>query len=110
MSSACSMASTSVAKEISFSRSSARSALMSMSMSALLRVGRTVELDLHPSGRQLRPRDQPLLTVDVEQDAVVDGVDHSAGHGARLGQFRLDQARARAAPVARLREGPVDAR
>src|SRR5215210_546806 len=104
------MASTSVAKEISFSRSSARSALMSMSMSALLRLGRTVELDLHPSGRQLRPGDQPLLTGDVEQDAVVGGVDHPAGHGALLDERRLDQARPCAAPVARLREGPVDAR
>src|SRR5688572_22571709 len=103
------MASTSVAKEISFSRSSARRALMSMSMSALLRVGRTVELDLHPSGRQLRPGDQPLLAVDVEQNAVVSGIDHSAGHGALLGERRLDQARPRAAPVARLREGSVDA-
>src|SRR3954471_21792415 len=89
MSKAASMASTRSAKEISFSRSRARNALMSMSTVtplllvvrwwALLGFGLAVELDLYAAVAQIGPRDLELGTVDVEQHPVVcDGDDASS--------------------------------
>src|SRR4051794_19558451 len=106
--SACSMASTRISKEISFSRSSDRRMFMSMSMTAsgLL----PVELDLH-----LRPGD--LVVGDLAPGALV--VDHGArvvalhdapGHLCPALQRDLDQASDVAPPVPGQHQGAVRAR
>src|SRR4051794_15063710 len=105
----CSMASIRTSKEISFSRSSVRRMLRSMSMASCLLGCASVELDLD---QRLGHRVvlQPLRRAQyVESGAGIVTVDDAAGDLAAVAKRDLDQAGAVAAPVTRLGQRPVDA-
>src|SRR5690348_12587237 len=107
------MASTRTSKEISFSRSSIRRMLMSMSTSALLHVvvgpDAGLELDLHPGAADLRVGQPPQAAVHLDGGRLVVGGHDAPGEGRSLGQVDPDQAAGVAAPVPWQRERAVDA-
>src|SRR5512139_3070544 len=106
MSSACSMASTSTSKEISFSRSSERSTIMSMSIgSALL----PVELDLDPGFGHLVVGHDALGAVDVERRSVLVAAENPPRDRLAVLGGDLHQTRLVASPVPRKCERPVGA-
>src|SRR5689334_14548011 len=103
---ACSMASTRMSKEISFSRSSERRMVMSMSMTSGLL---PVELDLDLGLGDVRVADLVAGAVDVEHRAGVVALGDPAGQRAPAGEGDLDEPAPVAPPVPGLGEGPVGA-
>src|SRR4051794_20042267 len=103
--SACSMASTRISKEISFSRSSERRMFMSMSMTASRLL--PVELDLHLGAGHLVVRHVAGAPLHVEARPRLVRVDDPSGHVPAPGRGDLDQPADVAAPVPREHQGPV---
>ncbi len=106
VSSACSIASTRMSKEISFSRSRARSSVMSMSMAQLLlrRLNSIWTLAFATSASAT----PPLGAVDVERGRVVVAAGDPAGERAAVAARDLDQPADVAPPVPRVGQRPVD--
>ena len=101
------MASTRTSNLISFSRSSIRRMLRSMSISRGPCL--SVELDLHQRLLHLGVGHRSGAAVDVERDLLVVGLADPAGDHRSVGQRHLDQPGPVAPPVTRLGERPVDA-
>ena len=109
VSSACSSASTRMSKQISFSRSSARRMLRSMSIGVLALVALAVELDLDEGRGDVGVGHLAVGAVDVERRRGLVAGGDAAGQRLALDEGDLHQAAVVAAPVARQGERPVDA-